>query len=137
MERRTFLGGAAGVAAAGVSAPALSQGAAARTLRVIPQANLPSLDPVWTTAVVTRNNAFLIYDQICATDAAGNVKPQMAAGWDISQDQLTWTFTLRDGLLFHDGEKVLAKDCVASIERWRRRDPFMQVLSANVAAIEA
>lgn len=137
MERRTFLGGAAGLAAAGVSAPALSQGAAARTLRVIPQANLTSLDPVWTTAVVTRNNAFMIYDQICAEDSKGAIRPQMAQGWDISQDQLTWTFTLRENLFFHDGEKVLAKDCVASIDRWRRRDPFMQVLWPNVAELSA
>ncbi|MBR0658112.1 ABC transporter substrate-binding protein [Neoroseomonas oryzicola] len=135
MERRTFLGASAGIAAAGVSAPALSQGAAARTLRVIPQANLTSLDPVWTTAVVTRNHAFLVYDQLCATDGKGEVKPQMAEGWDISQDGLTWTFTLREGLAFHDGEKVLAKDCVASIDRWRRRDPFTQVLWPNVAEL--
>ena len=137
MERRTFLGGAAGLAAAGASAPALSQGAAARTLRVIPQANLTSLDPVWTTAVVTRNNAFMIYDQICAQDSKGEIRPQMAQGWDVSQDQLTWTFTLRENLFFHDGEKVLAKDCVASIDRWRRRDPFMQVLWPNVAELAA
>ncbi|NMJ44019.1 ABC transporter substrate-binding protein [Roseomonas sp. JC162] len=137
MERRTFLGATAGIATAGVSAPALSQGAAARTLRVIPQANLTSLDPVWTTAVVTRNHAFLVYDQLCATDGKGEVKPQMAEGWDISQDGLTWTFTLREGLVFHDGEKVLAKDCVASIDRWRRRDPFTQVLWPNVAELTA
>jgi len=137
MERRTFLGASAGVAAAGVSAPALSQGAAARTLRVIPQANLTSLDPVWTTAVVTRNNAFMIYDQICAQDSKGEIRPQMAEGWEISQDGLAWTFTLRENLAFHDGEKVLAKDCVASIDRWRRRDPFMQVLWANVAELAA
>ncbi len=137
MERRTFLGATAGIATAGVAAPALSQGAAARTLRVIPQANLTSLDPVWTTAVVTRNNAFMIYDQLCATDASGAIKPQMVEGWDVSQDQLTWTFTLRESLSFHDGEPVLAKDCVASIDRWRRRDPFTQVLWPNVAALEA
>lgn len=137
MERRTFLGATTGIATAGVSAPALSQGAAARTLRVIPQANLTSLDPIWTTAVVTRNNAFMIYDQLCATDAAGVIKPQMVEGWDISQDGLTWIFTLREGLFFHDGERVLAKDCVASIDRWRRRDPFTQVLWPNVAALEA
>jgi peptide/nickel transport system substrate-binding protein len=137
MERRTFIGAGAGLAAAGIAAPALSQGAAARTLRVIPQANLTSLDPVWTTAVVTRNNAFMIYDQLCAQDAAGEIRPQMAEGWAFSDDGLTLTFTLRDGLYFHDGEKVLAKDCVASIDRWRRRDPFTQVLWPNVAALEA
>ncbi len=139
MERRTFLSGAAAAAAATSlpGAPALSQGAAARTLRVIPQANLTSLDPVWTTAVVTRNHAFMIYDQICAQDASGAIRPQMAQGWDTSQDGLTWTFTLRENLFFHDGEKVLAKDCVASINRWAKRDPFMQVLWPNVATIEA
>ncbi len=137
MERRTFLGAGAAIAAGGVSAPALAQGAAANTLRVIPQANLTSLDPVWTTAVVTRNNAFMIYDQICAQDSKGEIRPQMAEGWDVSQDGLSWTFTLRPNLVFHDGEKVLAKDCVASIERWRKRDPFMQVLAPNVDAIEA
>jgi len=125
--------------AAGVAAPRVvgAQGGAARVLRVIPQANLTSLDPVWTTAVVTRNNAFMIYDQICAQDAAGEIKPQMAQGWEVSQDQLTWTFTLRENLFFHDGEKVLAKDCVASIGRWRRRDPFTQVLWPNVAELTA
>jgi len=126
--------------AAGLMAPRVvgaQGGAVNRTLRVIPQANLTSLDPVWTTAVVTRNNAFMIYDQICAQDSKGEVRPQMAEGWDVAPDELTWTFTLRDGLTFHDGEKVLAKDCVASIDRWRRRDPFMQVLWANVAAVEA
>lgn len=116
---------------------ASAQRSAARVLRVIPQANLTSVDPVWTTAVVTRNHAFMIYDQICAQDSTGAIKPQMAEGWVIADDQLSWTFTLRDGLAFHDGEKVLAKDAVASIKRWARRDPFMQVLSANVADVEA
>jgi peptide/nickel transport system substrate-binding protein len=125
--------------AAAIAAPRVvgAQGAAASTLRVIPQANLTSLDPVWTTAVVTRNNAFMVYDQICAQDASGAIQPQMAEGWQVSDDKLTWTFTLRDGLVFHDGEKVTAKDCVASIERWRRRDPYLQVLAPGIAEISA
>jgi peptide/nickel transport system substrate-binding protein len=125
--------------AAGLVAPRVvgAQGAAARTLRVIPQANLTSLDPVWTTAVVTRNNAFLVYDQICAQDAGGAIRPQMAEGWEVSDDRLSVTFTLREGLLFHDGERVTAKDCVASIERWARRDPFMQVLQPLIAEVAA
>ncbi len=123
--------------AAGVMAPRIvgAQGAAARTLRVIPQANLTSLDPVWTTAVVTRNNAFMVYDQICAQDASGAIRPQMAEGWELSDDKLAWTFTLREGLYFHDGEKVTARDCVASIQRWAKRDPFMQVLQSSVAEV--
>jgi len=123
-------------AAALPAAPALAQGAD-KVLRVIPQANLTSLDPVWTTAVVTRNHAFLTYDQLCAQDASGAIQPQMVEGWEVAQDRLSWTFTLRPGLLFHDGEKVLAKDAVASIRRWARRDPFMQVLAPSVAEVEA
>ncbi|MDN3565251.1 ABC transporter substrate-binding protein [Paeniroseomonas aquatica] len=135
MQRRSLM--QAGFAAAALPAPAFSQGAAARTLRVIPQANLTSLDPVWTTAVVTRNHAFLTYDQLCAQDAKGEIQPQMAEGWVTEPDGLAVTFTLRPGLRFHDGEPVLARDCVASIKRWARRDPFMQVLSAQVAEVEA
>ncbi|MEI6161008.1 MAG: ABC transporter substrate-binding protein [Roseococcus sp.] len=135
LGRRGVLAGAA----AGVAAPRVvgAQGSAARTLRVIPQANLTSVDPVWTTAVVTRNHAFLIYDQICAQDASGAIRPQMAEGWTLADDQLSWTFTLREGLFFHDGERVRAQDCVASINRWARRDPFMQVLWPNVAEVSA
>ena len=137
MLRRDVFKATAAVAAGGtLSGPALSQGAAARTLRVIPQANLTSLDPIWTTAVVTRNHGFLIYDQPCAQDASGQIRPQMCEGWVVASDGLTWTFTLRDGLMFHDGERVTSRDCVASIERWRKRDPFMQVLAPNIAAIE-
>ena len=134
MQRRTIFTGAA---AAVLPLPAFSQGAAARTIRVIPQANLTSVDPVWTTAVVTRNHAFMIYDQLCAQDAAGVIRPQMVEGWLVSDDRLTVTFTLRVGLAFHDGERVLAKDAVASIKRWARRDPFMQVLWPSVADVEA
>ena len=134
--------GRRGLMAAGavsVMAPKVvgAQGGVARALRVIPQANLTSLDPVWTTAVVTRNNAFMVYDQICAQDSKGAIRPQMAEGWQVSDDKLSWTFTLREGLAFHDGEKVTAKDCVASIQRWMRRDPFMQVLAPGIAEITA
>ena len=124
MQRRTLL--QASVAAT-MPAPAFAQGTAARTLRVIPQANLTSLDPVWTTAVVTRNHAFLVYDQLCAQDAAGEVKPQIAEGWTTENDGRDVTFTLRSGLRFHDGEPVRAADCVASIRRWAARDTLAQV----------
>ncbi|MBL6455919.1 ABC transporter substrate-binding protein [Belnapia sp. T6] len=131
MQRRHLLA----AAAAGFAAPALAQGAA-RVLRVVPQSNLTSLDPVWTTAVVTRNHAFMVYDQLCAQDAKGEIRPQMAEGWVTEPDGLAVTFTLREGLRFHDGERVTARDCVASINRWARRDPFMQVLQPNVAEIQ-
>jgi peptide/nickel transport system substrate-binding protein len=135
IARRTLLG----TTAAAVAAPPAihAQGAAARSLRVIPQANLTSLDPVWTTAVVTRNHAFMVYDQIAAQDSKGDIRPQMAERWEMAGDKLSVTFTLREGLAFHDGERVLAKDCVASIDRWAKRDSFMQVLQPDIAEVTA
>ncbi|SDC81708.1 ABC transporter substrate-binding protein [Belnapia rosea] len=133
MDRRSLLKGAV---IAALPAPALAQGAS-RALRVIPQANLTSLDPVWTTAVVTRNHGFMVYDQLLAQDARGEIRPQMVEGWATEPDGLTVTFTLRTGLRFHDGERVTSRDCVASIWRWARRDPFMQVLQPSIAEVEA
>jgi peptide/nickel transport system substrate-binding protein len=133
--------GRRGLMAAGAAAVAPrvvgAQGVAARTLRVIPQANLTALDPVWTTAVVTRNHAYLVYDQITTVDLAGVPRPQMAAGWTVEDDGKSWTFTLRDGLKFHDGEPVRAQDCVPSIRRWAQRDTFGQALWAVVDELVA
>ena len=91
MRRRQLLGAAAGgLAASGlgatVSAPAVAQGAAARTLRIVPQANLTSLDPVWTTATITRTHSYLVYDTILSVDENFEVKPQAADGWQIEDD---------------------------------------------------
>jgi peptide/nickel transport system substrate-binding protein len=98
-------------------------------LRFIPNANLTSLDPIWTTALVAQAHGYLVYDTLYGLDASNKVQPRMCAGHDVSADDLTWTFTLRDGLLFHDGEKVLAKDCVMSLKRWASRDSFGQQLT--------
>jgi peptide/nickel transport system substrate-binding protein len=118
---------------AGLSAPALAQGV--KPLRFIPQANLTALDPIWTTAVITYNHAYMVFDLLYGYDGAGEIKPQMAEGHTVSSDQLTWTFTLREGLKFHDGEKVLAKDCAQSLRRWGSRDSFGQVLMKYVNEI--
>ena len=133
MNRRTLLGTAA---AAALSRPALAQGAA-RTLRFVPQANLSSPDPIWTTADVTRNHAYLIYDTLYGVDTALAPSPQMCAGHELSSDQLTWRFTLRDGLRFHDGTPVCSVDCIASITRWGKRDGFGQILAARLDAMTA
>jgi peptide/nickel transport system substrate-binding protein len=133
MKRRDLMLGAA---AATIAAPALTQPAAARTLRVIPQANLTSLDPIWTTAVVTRNHGMLVYDTLTAVDSRGNARPQMVEGWQISDDRLTWTFTLRPGLRFHDGEPVRSQDCVPSIRRWGARDTFGQVVASFIEEMQ-
>jgi peptide/nickel transport system substrate-binding protein len=103
----------------------------------VPQANLTSLDPVWTTAMVTRNSAGMIFETLFGRDEQLNPRPQMLAGYVIEDGGLRWTMTLRDGLLFHDGSKVLARDCVASLRRWMRRDPVGQTIAARLDALEA
>jgi peptide/nickel transport system substrate-binding protein len=109
----------------------------ATTLRFIPQADLRSIDPIWTTAYVTRNFGYLVYDTLFALDKDLKPQPQMVDKWTVSDDKLTWIFTLRDGLKWHDGTPVRAADCVASIQRWGKRDPFGQKLMDAVAGIKA
>src|ERR1700760_4841900 len=132
MRRRDLLR-AAPFLAGSLPAPALAQ--APRPLRFVPQANLTSLDPIWTTAVITYNHAYMVYDTLYGYDGAGSMRPQMCEGHDVAADQLTWTFTLRDGLLFHDSEKVLSRDCTQSILRWGSRDSFGQHLMRYVNEI--
>src|SRR6202049_1073922 len=110
------------------AAPALTQ-TAPKTLRFIPQADLRSLDPIWTTAYITRNFGYMVFDTLFALDKDLKPQPQMVDKWTVSDDQLTWKFTLRDGLKWHDGQPVRAADCVASVERWGKRDPFGQKLA--------
>ncbi len=127
MHRRDLLRAAPLLA---LPAPALAQGAAQRTLRFIPQANLASVDPIWSTAVVVRNHGLMVWDMLYGLDAQYRVQPQMAEGHAVSDDGLTWTIRLREGLRFHDGEPVRARDCVASIQRWSKRDVLGQRLDA-------
>src|SRR3984957_10886869 len=118
--------------------PALPR-AETRPLRFIPSANLSTLDPIWTTALIAQSHGYLIYDTLYGIDATSTARPQMCSGHDISADELTWTFTLRDGLLFHDGEKVRARDCVMSLRRWGSRDSFGQqlfTLTNEIAALD-
>src|SRR5205823_7100607 len=106
---------------------ALAQGQ--KVLKFVPQADLRILDPITTTAYITRNHGYMIYDTLFATDAKFQVQPQMVDKYELSKDQLTYTFTLRDGLKFHDGQPVRSADCIASIERWARRDALGQKLA--------
>jgi peptide/nickel transport system substrate-binding protein len=134
MDRRTMLKGLAGVgslaATGGLSMPALSQGAAARTLRFVPQANLANFDPVWGTQYVVRNAAALVWDTLYGVDATLQPQRQMVESEEVSDDGLIWTFRLRPGLKFHDGEPVLGKDVVASLARWSARDSMGLMLKA-------
>jgi len=131
MKRRSLLSGAA---AAVLASPAI--GGTTKTLSFVPQSPLASLDPVWTSAMTTRNIGFQIYDVLFGRDEWMNPKPQMLAGYTIEDDGKRWVMTLRDNQWFHDGDKVLARDCAASLRRWMVRDPAGATLSARLDAIE-
>src|SRR6266571_5538743 len=134
MDRRTFIKAAAGVgvltAAGGVAAPAIAQRAGARVLRFVPQADLANFDPIWNTQYVVRNAAALVWDTPYGVDDKLQPQRQMVEAEEVSADGLTWTFRLRQGLKFHDGERVLAKDVVASLARWEARDNMGLMIKA-------
>src|SRR6201982_2244159 len=131
MDRRTFIKAAAGVVGAGaIAAPASAQRGAARVLRFVPQADLANFDPIWNTQYVVRNAAALVWDMLYGFDDKLQPRRQMVESEETSSDGLVWTFRLRPGLKFHDGEPVLAKDVVASLTRWSNRDPMGLMLKA-------
>ncbi len=128
--RRSVLGllAASAVLIAPVAAPA-------QTLKAVMHSDVKIVDPIWTTAYIVRNHGYMIYDTLFALDGKGEVKPQMVDTYTVSPDNLTYTFTLRDGLTWHDGKPVTAEDCVASIKRWSARDSLGQKLMTFVDAM--
>ncbi len=136
MKRRSLLAGAAATAAShAIAQPAI--GGRARTLVHVPQSNLTSLDPVWTTAAATRNHAHLVFETLYGRDSKLNARPQMLEGHLVEDNGLRWTMKLREGLRFHDGEPVRARDCVASIRRWIKRDQIGLSIEARMDELVA
>ncbi len=134
MDRRAFLKSAVGAgalaAAGGLVTPAISQRAAARTVRLVPHADLANFDPIWNSAYIARNAGYLVWDMLYGIDSTLQPRRQMVESEEVSADGLTWTFRLRPGLKFHDGEPVLAKDALASINRWAAREPMGGMIKA-------
>ena len=110
--------------------------AAGKTITAVMHSDLRIIDPIFTTAYITRDHGYMVYDTLLATDSSFKVQPQMA-DWKVSDDKLTYTFTLRDGLKWHDGAPVTAEDCVASLKRWGKNDGMGQKLMDFTASIEA
>jgi peptide/nickel transport system substrate-binding protein len=146
MQRRQILAGAAAAAGAAVAGglprPSLGQGASAgtagaRTLKFIPQADLAVLDPILTTAYVTRHHGYMVWDTLYGFDGDYKAQPQMVEGHAVEDGGRRVTMRLRQGLKFHDGEPVRARDCVASIRRWAARDALGQVLMASTDELAA
>ncbi|WP_366509857.1 ABC transporter substrate-binding protein [Bosea sp. (in: a-proteobacteria)] len=127
MKRRTFLQGSLAASAA-ASLPRFAVAQPASVLKFIPGASLAILDPIANTSAPTRLHGFMVYDTLYGLDSNFAPQPQMAEGHEVSADGLDWTIKLRDGLFFHDGEPVRAKDVVASLNRWSKRDTFGKTL---------
>src|ERR1700731_3291005 len=118
------------------AARAMSAPVDAKTITAVMHSDLRVIDPGMTTAYITRDHGYMVYDTLLATDSSFKIQPQMA-DWKVSDDKLTYTFTLRDGLKRHDGAPVTAEDCVASLKRWGRNDSMGQKLMDFTASIEA
>ncbi|MBI3515969.1 MAG: ABC transporter substrate-binding protein [Proteobacteria bacterium] len=133
MHRRSFLAGSA----ATLAMPAIVRAQSARVIRFIPESDIVIFDPVVTPSAQTREHAYLIYDTLFGLDDQYRPQLQMLEGYTVENEGKLWRLTLRDGLKFHDGERVLARDCVASIKRWGVRDTFGQALMAATDEIVA
>src|SRR5258706_10707444 len=143
MDRRAFLKSAAATgalsAAGSFATRGISQRAAARPPRFVPQADLANFDPIWGTQYVVRNASAMVWDTLYGVDEKLEPQRQMAEGEEVSADGLTWTFRLRPSLKFHDGEKVLAKDVAASLDRWSARDQMgllIRAIQQEVTAVD-
>src|SRR5216684_1035990 len=135
VSRRSLL--RAAVAAPAFSLPRILRAQSQSTLRFIPVIDLTFVDPIYSTAQVSRNHGFMVYDTLYGMNSGLEVSPQMVSGHVVSSDDRQWDLTLRDGLLWHDGERVLARDCVASIRRWATRDGFGAELMAATDELSA
>jgi len=135
MKRRQLL---AAALAAPLTAPhPVAAQSRAKVLRFIPESDLTVLDPIWTTATVTRNHGYLVFDTLYGQDDRYAMQPQMVAGHTVENDGLLWRLTLRGGLRFHDGEPVRARDVVPSIRRFAARDAFGRALMEATAELSA
>ncbi len=133
IRRRMFTAGVA----ASLAMPSIGKGAAATPLKFIPQSDLTILDPIVTTVYTARNHGYMVFDTLFGMDSNYQMQPQMLQSYSVEDNGLRWKLTLRDGLMWHDGEKVLAKDCVASVRRWGARDGIGSLLMARTAELNA
>src|SRR6267154_1622969 len=134
--RKAILAAACVGSLVAVAAPALAE----TTLRAVMHSDLKILDPIWTTAYIVRNHGYMIYDTLLAQDEKGDIKLQMLEKYETAPDNKSYTFTLRDGLLWHDGQPVTSEDCIASIKRWAARDTLGQKMMTfvdSMAAVDA
>lgn len=88
-------------------------------IRVAYSAQPPVLDPQVGTAIITAEIMGHVFEPLLTTDSEYNIEPSLAESWEQSDDGLKTTFKLREGVMFHNGEEMLAEDVVASMNRWK------------------
>ncbi len=138
MSPRSLFKRSAAAFLVGAALTAVAPASAQQTvLRVVPHSNLAVLDPIWTTAYMSRNHGYMIYDTLFGTDEKGVIKPQMVESWTESPDHRLWTFKLRKGLEFHDGKPVTPDDVIASLQRWGKRDAMGSALFQFVQRMDS
>uniref|UniRef100_UPI002FC859DD ABC transporter substrate-binding protein n=1 Tax=Bosea sp. (in: a-proteobacteria) TaxID=1871050 RepID=UPI002FC859DD len=120
-----------------LASAAQAQPAPKNVLRVAPHADLKTLDPVAASVLITRMHGLMVYETLFAWDASLQPKPQMVESFSTSDDKLSWTFTLRPGLKFHDGQPVTTRDVIASLKRWMARDTIGGKLGEYTEAMTA
>jgi peptide/nickel transport system substrate-binding protein len=135
ISRRQVVRGASTAAAMMLAAPSVHAQNDRQTLRFVAHADLKVLDPIWTTAYITRNHSYLVYDTLFGTDENFQIKPQMVDRVTVSPDSMKYVFTLREGLRWHDGQPVLSEDCIESLKRWGKATRFGQLLMAHTDKI--
>jgi peptide/nickel transport system substrate-binding protein len=125
------------VGGAMLAAPHIARAQRERTLKFVPIPDLTSLDPVGSANRSSHNHGYLVFDTLYGLDEKFVAQPQMAEGHTVENDGTLWTIRLREGLLFHDGTPVLARDAVASIQRFATRDAFGRSLMAATGELSA
>jgi peptide/nickel transport system substrate-binding protein len=124
------------LAVAFLSLAATGAAQAQTTVKAVMHSAIAILDPIVTTAHISRNHGYMVYDTLLSMNSKYEPKPQMAE-FAVSDDKLTYTFTLRDGLKWHDGQPVTSEDCVASLKRWAARDAGGQMMMDQVESLTA
>ncbi|MBH5390671.1 ABC transporter substrate-binding protein [Bradyrhizobium diversitatis] len=136
MKRRGFLKSSLAIGAA-VGFPRLASAQKTSIVKFIPSSNLTIFDPLANTADPTRLHGFMVFDTVYRLDSNFLLQPQMVEGHEVSADGLEWKIKLRERVLFHDGEPVRAKDVIASLSRWAKRDIFGETLFSQTNELSA
>ena len=119
------------------AAPALAPASAETVLRAAMHADVRTLDPHWTTQTIAGIHGMIVYDTLFGVDDDDVPHPQMVGDYSVSDDGLRYSFTLRDGLKWHDGTKVTTADVIASLRRWGQRDQAARAMFAHLDKMEA